>query len=369
MLVLTLGLGLASPQASHAQSRIKDIVNIEGIRDNQLVGYGLVVGLNGTGDSINNTAFTRESLIGMLERLGINGQNASLGSKNIAAVMVTATLPPFARQGNKLDVSVSTMGNASSLQGGTLLVTPLMGADGEVYIVAQGTVAAGGYNNPGVAEVITRGVPTAGRIASGGIVEKEIGFDFASLPEVKLGLRNPDFTTARRIVRAVNSFIGSETSSVLDPGTVLLKIPANYKNRLVELITDVEALRIEPDAIAKVVIDEQTGTIVMGENVRISRVAIAQGNLTIKVSEQPTDQLPQPFNNQGGLATNSQTNQSSTAKPQDANGKNLGVMGSSVTLQELVNGLNSLGVKPHDMITILQVIKAAGALQADIEIL
>ena len=281
--------------AAVAQSRIKDIVDIEGVRENILIGYGLVVGLNGTGDSLSSNVFTKQSLIGMLERLGVNANDTSLDSKNVAAVMVTGQLPAFARQGVKIDVSVSALGNSSSLLGGTLLVTPMLGADGEVYAVAQGTLAVGGFSAAGAAETVVKGVPTSGRIPNGAIVERELPFALTDLKRVHLSLRNPDFTTARRVARAINAFVGLPTAKASDNATVVLDIPKTYKDELVELLTDIEQLQVLPDQIAKVIIDEQSGIIVMGENVRISTVAIAQGNLTIRITETPQVSQPQPF--------------------------------------------------------------------------
>ncbi len=350
---------------AQAQSRIKDIVDFEGVRDNMLIGYGLVVGLNGTGDGLGGAIFTRESLVGMLERLGINADDDSLNTANIAAVMVTATLPPFARQGSRIDVNVSALGDSSSLLGGTLLVTPLVGADGEIYSVAQGTVAVGGFSAQGAAETIIKGVPTSARIANGAIVEREIPFELADMRQMRLALRNPDFTTARRISRAINAFLGIEATQVTDPGTVELTVPDTYSGQLVELITDVEQLRVEPDQIAKVVVDEQSGVIVMGENVRINEVAIAQGSLTIRITETQQVSQPQPFSNTGNTETVDRTN----IEVDQGEDRRLAVLNSGVSLQEVVNGLNALGVGPRDMITILQAIKFAGALQAEIEVM
>jgi flagellar P-ring protein precursor FlgI len=361
--VLPMAAMLAAPAA--AQSRIKDIVDFEGVRENLLVGYGLVVGLNGTGDTLNNAVFTKESLIGMLERLGVNARDTKLKTNNVAAVMVTATLPAFSRQGNRIDVSVAALGDAKNLLGGTLLVTPLLAADGEVYAVAQGNLQVGGFTAKGAAESVTRGVPTNGRIPNGAIVEREIPFELASMKQVRLSLRNPDFTTARRISRAVNAFVGETSARVTDPGTVELRIPKTYVNAVVELLTDVEQLRVEPDQVAKVVIDEQAGVIVMGDNVRISTVAIAKGNLTIRITETPQVSQPQPFSNTGTTAVVPRTN----IQVDEGADKKLGVLDKGVTLQELVNGINALGIGPRDMITILQAIKAAGALQAEIEVL
>ncbi len=363
---ITMLLVIMLMAEASAQSRIKDVVDFEGIRDNMLVGYGLVVGLNGTGDGLNNALFTRESLVGMLERLGVNARDGDLDAQNVAAVMVTGTLPPFARQGSRLDVQVSALGDADSLQGGTLLVTPLLGADGEAYVVAQGNVAVSGFEIQGAAAAVTRGVPTSGRIANGGIVEREINFEFADMKHIHLNLRNPDFTTARRISEAVNGFIGVPAAEVLDPGTIRLDTPPEYYDRLVDLLTDIEQLRIDPDQIARVIIDEQSGTIVMGENVQINEVAIAQNNLTIRVSEIIQQNLPQPFNNAGGLAGRETEIEVDEQGPQI---RRLGILETGVSLQELVNGLNALGVAPRDMITILQAIKAAGALQAEIEVM
>jgi len=351
--------------AANATSRIKDIADIEGVRENMLVGYGLVVGLNKTGDSLKEGHMTKQSLIAMLERLGVKPTQAGLDSKNVAAVMVTGSLPAFARQGSHVDVTVSALGDATSLLGGTLLVTPLLGADGEVYAVAQGQVATGGFSAAGNAESVTKGVPTSARIANGGIVEREIPFDLSSLKRVRLSLRNPDFTTARRMAEAMNAFLGTSAARPSDPGTVMLEVPQNYENNVVGLLTDVEQLRVEPDQQARIIIDEHSGTIVMGENVRISTVAVAQGNLTIRITETPQVSQPGPFS-QGGTTTTVNRTDVQVDEGQD---KKLAVMNGGVTLQELINGLNALGIGPRDLMTILQAIKAAGALQADIQML
>ena len=348
-----------------AQTRIKDIVDFEGVRENMLIGYGLVVGLNGTGDTLSSSIFTRESLVGMLERLGVNARDDSLKTDNVAAVMVTATLPPFAKQGTRIDLSLSAIGDADSLLGGTLLVTPLIGADGEVYAVAQGPVAVGGVSAGGAGAEVRKGVPTNGRVASGAIIEREISFDLQGLDTLRISLRNPDFTTARRIAQAINSFVGGPIAQSRDSATVSLVVPDNYRGKMVALITDIEQLRVTPDISAKVVIDEQTGIIVMGENVRISTVAIAQGNLTIRITETPQVSQPLPFSEEGETVTVPRT-QIEIDEDED---KRLSVLSNSVTLQELVDGLNALGIGPRDMISILQAIKAAGALQAEIELL
>jgi len=361
--VLIFSSILANPV--DASSRIKDIVQFEGVRDNLLVGYGLVVGLNNTGDTLATGHFTKQSLQAMLNRLGVKPTDSGLDSKNVAAVMVTASLPAFSRLGGRIDVTVSALGDSKSLLGGTLLVTPLLGADGEVYVVSQGQLAVGGFASAGDAETIIKGVPTSGRIANGGIVEREIKFELANLKTVKLTLRNPDFTTARRIAQAVNAFLGTLAAVSTDPSTVQIDIPAKYKQNVVNLLTDIEQLRIEPDQLARVVVDEQSGIIVMGENVRISTVAIAQGALTIRITEAAQVSQPGPFAEVGTTATVNRTN----VDVDDGADKRLAVLDDGVTLQELVNGLNALGIGPRDMITILQAVKAAGALQAEIEVM
>ncbi|HZB91573.1 MAG TPA: flagellar basal body P-ring protein FlgI [Stellaceae bacterium] len=375
------------PAPASALSRIKDIADFEGVRDNMLVGYGLVVGLNGTGDQLNNAIFTRESLIGMLERMGVNARDSQLRTENVAAVMVTATLPPFARQGARIDVQVAALGNAKSLLGGTLLVTPMLGADGEVYAVAQGSVANVGYTASGQAASVTKGVPTSGRVADGAIVEREVGFDLDKLKSVNLMLRNPDFTTAHRVAEVIDGYLKADAAKPLDPSTVQLSLPPNFKGDLVSMLTDIEQLQVEPDEVARVVIDEANGVIVMGENVRISTVAVAQGNLTVKVTETPQVSQPNPFapTGQAGAPARAPGRNGVQFAPggggqtvvvprtnvqvdEDSN-RRMAVLPAGVSLQELVNSLNALGVGPRDMISILQAIKAAGALQAEIELM
>ena len=384
---------LLSAAPASALSRIKDIVDFEGVRDNMLVGYGLVVGLNGTGDSLNNSLFTRESLIGMLERLGVNARDTALRTANVAAVMVTATLPPFSRQGGRIDVQVSALGDAKSLMGGTLLVTPMLGADGEVYAVAQGSVATGGVQARGQAASITKGVPTSGRVASGAIVEREVGFDLAKLKTVNLTLRNPDFTTARRVAEVIDSYLKAPAAKPIDPSTVTLSMPAGFTGDLVALLTDIEQLRVEPDQVARVVIDEANGVIVMGESVRISTVAVAQGNLTVRITETPQVSQPNPFAPTGqpvtppadggplgapgreGVQFAPGGGGATVVVPRtkidvdEQSDRRMAVLPAGVTLQELVASLNALGVGPRDMISILQAIKTAGALQAEIELM
>ena len=356
---------LAPAEAQAKTTRIKDIVNIEGVRDNMLVGYGLVVGLNGSGDSLNNSPFTQQSMIAMLERLGVNTRGQKLNTGNVAAVMVTSTLPPFTNQGSRIDVTISALGDADSLQGGILLVTPLMGADGEIYAVAQGPVNISGYSVSGEAGSVVQNIPTTGRIPGGAIVERELEFQLSDYTEIRLALRNPDFTTARRIAKAVNGFMSAPIATAENSSSVKLKKPATYRGSIVDLITDIEQLPVQPDQIARVVIDERSGVIVMGSDVRISTVAIAQGNLTIKITETPQVSQPNPFAEQGQTVVVPRTD----IEVNSGDDVRLGVLDSGVTLQDLVTGLNRLGVTPRDMITILQAIKAAGALQAEIETL
>jgi flagellar P-ring protein precursor FlgI len=348
---------------AHAASRIKDLANVEGVRQNQLIGYGLVVGLNGTGDTINNSPFTKQSLTAMLERLGVNIRGQTLRTGNVAAVMVTSNLPAFSTQGTRIDVTVSALGDAKSLQGGMLLVTPLLGADGNVYAVAQGSLAIGGFQAGGDAASVTRGVPTVGRVANGAIIEREIDFALNRMSQVRLALRNADFTTAKRIASAVNDYLGVPTAQPLDPSTVELTVPEQYKGNVVALLTEIEQLQIEPDLPAKIVIDERSGIIVMGRDVRVSTVAVAQGNLTVTISESPQVSQPLPFS-RGQTRTVPRTR---VGVQED--GRKLALVDEGVSLQQLVDGLNALGVGPRDLIAILQAIKAAGAIQADIEVM
>jgi flagellar P-ring protein precursor FlgI len=346
-----------------AAARIKDIVDIEGIRENQLVGYGLVVGLNGTGDSLNNSPFTRQSLVAMLERLGVNTRGETLRTANVAAVMVTANLPAFSTQGSRMDVSVAALGDADSLQGGTLLVTPLLGADGEVYAIAQGPVAINGFKAEGDAATVISGVPTTGRISSGALIEREIEFRLGAQRSLRLALRNPDLTTARRIALTINDFIGLPTAVPEDPATVRLTLPLNFNGNIVDLLTDIEQLIVQTDLAAKIVIDENSGIIVMGQDVRVSTVAIAQANLTVTIAETPEVSQPAPFSQ--GVTTQVPR----TDLDVSSFGSGLSVINNSISLQELVDGLNALGISPRDLISILQAVKATGALQAEIEVL
>jgi flagellar P-ring protein precursor FlgI len=358
---LLLAVSLSAGPAA-AKSRIKDIVEFEGVRDNFLVGYGLVVGLNGTGDALRNTPQTQQSLVSMLERLGVNTRAATINSKDIAAVMVTAKLPPFAAAGSQIDITVSAMGDAKSLLGGTLLITPLMAADGQAYAEAQGTIQTGSVSASGASgSTISKGVPTAGRIAGGAIVELESGFQLASMQTLRLTLRNPDFTTAARVAEVINArYPGSAVA--LNP-TIIAIHPTDGQN-MMSFVTQVENLSVEPDNPAKVVIDEVAGVIVMGENVRISTVAVQQGNLTITVHESSLVSQPTAFSKGGTTAVVPQ----SDVSVDEEKGKKFVTLRNGASLSSLVSGLNALGVTPRDMISILQSIKTAGALQADIQV-
>ena len=361
-----LVLGAAAPSYGALQGpevRIKDIASIQGVRSNILIGYGLIVGLSGTGDS--SGPITRQTMANILERLGLNtkDQIAAIESENVAAVMVTAELPPFARQGARIDVTVSSLGDASSLEGGQLVATPLMGADGNTYAVAQGAVILGGFTAEGRGGTVTKNHTTAGRIADGAMVEREIEFDLEDLEDLRLVLKNPDLTTAMRISDAINQDFGEAVSKAVDSSTVDVSLPARYSEYRLPALQKIEAIMVRPDMEAVVAIDEKTGTIVMGEDVRISTVAISHANLTIRVTELPQASQPGAFA-EGDTAVLDRTN----IEIEEGQGK-FSVMENVATLADLVRGLNALGVKPRDVISILQTIKAAGAMQARIKLL
>ncbi|AXQ94880.1 flagellar basal body P-ring protein FlgI [Cereibacter azotoformans] len=357
--LLVLFLCLTS-SASAGQIRIKDLVRFDGVRGNDLVGYGLVVGLNGTGDGLRNSPFTEDIMSNLLERLGVNVTGEEYRPKNVAAVFVTATLPPFARAGAQIDVTVSAMGDAKSLLGGTLVMTPLNGADGQIYAVAQGAIIAGGIAAEGQAARVVQGVPTAGMIPEGARVEREVDFDFASLNNVRLALRTPDFTTAGRIEERINRELGRGVAAMLDAGTVSLDLARVRSPSPAHTLSRIENLAVEPQMVARVVVDQRSGTIVIGEEVRISRVAVAQGGLTLRVEEQPAVVQPNPFS-QGETIVVPRTR----ASIEEREGTGLAEIPSETTLSRVVAGLNALGVAPNDMIDILKSIHAAGALHAE----
>ncbi|WP_226551590.1 flagellar basal body P-ring protein FlgI [Celeribacter naphthalenivorans] len=356
---LLFALLLALPAAANP-IRIKDLVEFDGVRGNDMVGYGLVVGLNGTGDGIRNAPFTEEIMSSILERLGVNVTGEQFRPKNVAAVFVTATLPPFSRTGGKIDVTVSAIGDAKSLLGGTLIMTPLNAPDGQIYAVAQGTVIAGGASAEGAGASVVQGVPTSGVIPSGARVEREIDFDFTQLKSVRLALRNPDFTTAERIEDAINQDFGRVVSRMLDAGTVVLDIKATKELSPAHALGRVENISVQPERKARVVVDQRSGTIVMGEDVRISRVAVSQGNLTLRIQEEPLVVQPNPFSD-GGTVVVPRTQASIQEEP----GIGLAEINEGTSLSEVIAGLNALGVSPRDMIDILKSIKAAGALHAE----
>ncbi|MBF0428434.1 MAG: flagellar basal body P-ring protein FlgI [Magnetococcales bacterium] len=357
LLLAVSGLLYALPASA---ARLKDVVEIEGVRDNPLTGFGLVVGLNGTGDS--SAAFTNQSLKMMLERMGISAEQG-VKVKNVASVMVTSTLPPFARQGSRLDVTLSSLGDAKSLQGGTLILTPLKGADGRIYAVAQGPLVVGGFSAGGAGASEQKNHPTVGRISGGATIEKEVEFELNNEQQLQLSLRNPDFTTANRIVQSINDVFGKPLASARDSGTIALVIPPEFKGRVVNFVSRLETVPVDPDQRARIVVNERTGTIVMGENVRVSTVALAHGGLSIKIKESAKVSQPNALS-QGATAITPNT--TVDAKEKDAR---VLEMEEGVMLGDLVRGLNGIGVTPRDLIAILQAIKAAGALQADLEIL
>lgn len=354
------GLILTSPAAAAGSVRLKDLVEFDGVRGNDLVGYGLVVGLNGTGDGLRNSPFTEEIMSNMLERLGVNVTGEEFRPNNVAAVIVTASLPPFARSGSRIDITVSAIGDADSLLGGTLVMTPLTAADGDIYAVAQGTIIAGGATIQGEAAEVTQGVPTAGVVPNGARVEREVDFDFSSLTQMRLALRNPDFTTAARIEEAVNAQFSEPVATMLDAGTVVLNMTVTGQRSPAHAVAMIENIGVSPNTRARVVVDQRSGTIVMGEDVRISQVAVSQGNLTLRIEERPLVVQPNPFA-EGETVVVPRT----IAGLDEEIGTGLAIVGQGTSLSEVIAGLNALGVSPRDMIDILKSIKAAGALHAD----
>lgn len=355
-----LSLILFSSLTHASPIRIKDLVEFDGVRSNDLVGYGLVVGLNGTGDGLRNSPFTEEIMSNILERLGVNVTGEQFRPNNVAAVLVTASLPPFARAGSPIDVTISAIGDADSLLGGTLIMTPLNAADGEIYAVAQGTIIAGGVSAQGDGGGVVQGVPTSGVIPSGATVEREVAFEFAELEVIRLALRTPDFTTAARIENAINQAYGRGVAVMMDSGTVRLDIAATGAISPAHALVRVENILVEPERRARVVVDQRSGTIVMGEDVRISRVAVSQGNLTLRIEEAPLVVQPNPFS-AGQTVVVPNTNAAINEEP----GIGLAEIQEGTSLSEVVAGLNALGVSPRDMIDILKSIKAAGALHAE----
>lgn len=359
--VALLSLSFVSAVPAQA-SRIKELALLEGVRSNQLIGYGLVVGLNGTGDSIK-TRFTTQSLVNMMERLGVIVDPNRVKVANVAAVVVTADLPPFSRAGSAIDVSVSSIGDADNLAGGTLLMTPLKAADGKIYAVAQGSLVVGSLAFGGKAAKVQKNHPTAGRIPDGALVEREVSFVFGQSRELNYRLKNSDFTTVSRMSAAVNKHFGSQLARSLDAGQMQVLVPENYRNRVVEFVSQLERLTVTPDSLARIVVNEKTGTIVMGEKVRISTVAVSHGNLSLVISEQAIVSQPNPLS--GGQTVVVPETQVDVAEDRSE----LVVLEQGVSIGDVAAALNAIGATPRDLIAIFQAIKAAGALYADLVVL
>lgn len=343
--------------------RIKDIADIDGVRDNQLVGYGLIVGLDGTGDG-KKSLFTVQSMVSMLEKMGISVNSGDIAVSNVAAVMVTAELPPFAKPGGRIDVLVNSIGDAKNLQGGTLLMTPLKAANGQIYAVAQGPVNTGGFAASGAGGSVQKNFPTVGRVIGGALVEREVNINLNARKDLTLSLRQPDFTTVTRMTDAINALFYDRVAAAQDAGTVQVKVPMAYLGNIVGLVAMIEKLEVQPDITAKVVINERTGTVVMGESVRISTIAIAHGNLSIVIKESPQVSQPLPFSENGETVVTPDTNINV-----EEGESQLVLMPARASIGEVVNALNALGVSPRDLIAIFQAIKAAGALQAELEVI
>lgn len=353
-------LSLSATPTLAADVRIKDITDVQGVRGNDLVGYGLVIGLNGSGDTIRNSPYTEEALSNLLERLGVNIQGSDFRPDNVAAVMVTAALPPFSREGSRIDVTVASIGDAESLAGGTLIMTPLKAANGETFAIAQGNLLISGFEAEGDGASVTQGVPTTGSIPNGARVEREIPYDFRRQQNVRLALRSADFTTATRIEDRINAAFDRPVASLLDSGTVEVNLTAVNQNPA-RAMSEIENLMMEPARIARVVVDQRSGTIVLGEAVKVSSVAVAQGNLTIKIAEAPIASQPNPF----GFGETTVLPRTSV-EVQDGPPGQVAIVEEAVTLPDLVAGLNALGVSPREMIDILKAIKSAGALHAEL---
>ncbi len=359
---------LSTVTPAHAV-RLKEIANIDGIRHNQLVGYGLVIGLNGTGDK-QGTTFTIQSLTSMLQKMGIKVNPSAVKVKNVAAVMITSDLPPFAKPGSKLDVLVSSIGDAQSLQGGALLMTPLKGPDGQIYAVAQGAVSVGGYIAGGGGESAQKNHPTAGMISGGALVERAVPMEIGSRDEfsttISIVLNMPDFTTSQRVATTINNSFGDDTAAAVDSAMIRVAVPERFRGKVVELVSMVEGFDVNTDVVSKVIVNERTGTVVMGENVRISTVAISHGNLSVRIKTEFAVSQPQPFAFSEGAKTAVVPRQELKVEEQDAR---LIELPAGVSLSDVVKALNAVGVAPRDLIAILQAMKAAGALQAELVII
>jgi flagellar P-ring protein FlgI len=359
--VTALAIPLCLAAGANA-ARIKDITQIQGVRQNQLVGYGLVVGLNGTGDG-DKARFTVQSLVSMLEKMGVTLNLLDIKVKNVAAVMITADMQPFSRPGMRMDVSVSSIGDAKDLQGGTLLFTPLKAADGQTYAIAQGPVSTGGFSAQGAGAGTQKNFPTVGRVAGGALIEKEVSSGFKNKESLLLTLNHQDFTTATRVAESINTAFSSPIARTSDSGGIEVRVPIKYADNLVGFVTFIEGLGVTPDVESKVVVNERTGTVVIGENVRISRVAIAHGNLSIQIKESADVSQPLPFS-QGKTVVTPDTNVSVKEEKNP-----IFLMENGASIGEIVRALNALGVTPRDLISIFQALQAAGALQAKLEIM
>ena len=365
LMVLTIPCTLF-PIPCSAAVRLKDIARIEGVRDNQLIGYGLIVGLNGTGDSAS-TSFTFQSIVSMLENMGITISKDEISVSNVAAVIVTANLPPFIQPGNRIDVTVSSVGNASDLQGGTLLMTPLKAANGQVYAVAQGAVSIGGFNAGsagGGSASIQKNHPTVGRIPGGALIEREIPTTYIRDNALQIILRQPDFTTASRVSTAINNYLNSPQAEALNAGIIKVNLPNKYKDQTINFIAELEKIAVQPDAVAKIVINERTGTIVAGQNVKISTIAVSHGNLSIEIKSHYLVSQPAAFSQLGSTVVVPETQ--SYVEEEESR---LMVINEGVDIGEVASALNALGVTPRDMISIFQTMKEAGALQAELVIM
>jgi flagellar P-ring protein precursor FlgI len=361
-IIVALAITIVGTAAAAQTVRVKDIAGVEGVRANQLVGYGLVVGLEGSGDS-QQTKFTAQSLANMLETYGISVPADKLKVKNVASVMVTAALPPFARAGTTIDVSVSSLGDARSLQGGTLLQTPLRAANGEVYAVAQGQVSIGGFGAAGGGSSVTKNHPTTGRIPGGALVEKETKTDLAPQDTLTLTLNSSDFTTASRVAKAIDTKLGGHYSSAIDGNSVLVEVPSQYQGNVVGLISEIESAEVTTDTTAKVILNERTGTVIIGGQARITPCAVSHGSLVVEISTQTDVSQPNPL-----AAGKTATTQNTTVTVKEQPGHVM-ALSSGATIEELVRALNALKVTPRDLIAVLQAIKEAGALQAQLEII
>ncbi len=356
LLVLLTALSLP---ANAEAARLKDIADVEGVRGNDLLGYGIVVGLQGTGDK-SGTLFTNQGTANLLERLGIRVNPKDLKLANVAAVVATASLPPFAKEGSKIDVTLSSIGDAKTLQGGILLLTPLRAADGKVYAAAQGPISIGGFVVESGGDSAQKNHPTVGRISKGGTVERSIPFDLFSSGQVRILLREPDFVTIMRVQSALGKIVGEGVATAIDSGSVVVPLDPKYGKSPIDLIAKLESVEVEPDSPARVVVNERTGTIIMGEHVTVSTVALAHGNLNITITGET--QVSQP----NALAEGETVVVENKEVQVGEEGGQLSLIDKAVSLGEVVRALNSLGASPRDLIAIFQGLKKAGALQAEL---